>query len=198
MGLILFAFLFFIWFNLKNKKERKNSDQIREVFWKREQEANFVRPKDISSLDYIDIPLEILPFQDKPKEAVAFVQDKIRSLSKEKILNLNGLSNTDIKYTYGAQNLEILSACDQRYLLLLQTLNTWASLVYEDGDHKKAKNILEYAVYLKSDISTTYSLLAKIYSEEGNSEKIKNLIHCVQELNTLLKDTIIKNLQSFI
>ena len=134
-------------------------------FWRREHEADFSRNKDISELDYISIDRELLPFSEHTNDAelLQIQQDVNKTLSK-KMINLSGMTNTDIKETYGRGNFEVLAVYDQNYLKFLSLLNKWGTYLLERGFINEAKQIFEYAVNtLNCDISGCYTGLAKIY-----------------------------------
>ena len=71
--------------------------------------------KDISELDYLEVDQNLLPWDDQADGAIQDAQDDVREILKRPILNLQGMSNADIKLNYGIANFEILSACDQNY-----------------------------------------------------------------------------------
>ena len=58
--------------------ERRRTDRIRreatEQFWEKEQRANLTRKKDLSALDYIEIPVDTLPFPETGKEEITDLQ----------------------------------------------------------------------------------------------------------------------------
>lgn len=194
---LILSIVFVLWLGFEIKKNNKVNTTLSDDFWKREGDANFVRPKDISSLDYLNVPLDSLPFKENTSEAILEVQNQILTLSKKKLLNLNGLSNTDLKYQYGARNFDELASCDQNYLIFIRTLNKWAHLLQTEGYTDDAKAILEYCIELKTDISSTYTLLAQIYANEGNYGKIDDLILKAEGLNTLMKDSILQSLHTY-
>ena len=58
IGLTLIIIVFLYFSKSRGEKAKKNSRD----FWQKERESQFVPRKDISSLDYIAIPFESLPF----------------------------------------------------------------------------------------------------------------------------------------
>ncbi len=186
--------IFLVVFPLKLHKAKQKS-KASEEFWAREREANTARRVDPDTIEYIKIPLEALPFIENPDKDLQEIQDTIKSLSKERLLNLTGLTNTDIKFTYGAANLPMISQCDQRFTQLARALAKWSAYLFEHGEIQKAQIVLEYAVSCKTDISGIYTLLADIYLQGQQPEKVQELLLIVEELPTLMKDSIIKKLQ---
>ncbi len=197
MPVFLICFIvFIIWIRVKTKQEDKRSSTWDENFWKRESEANFVRKKDISQLDYLTVPEGALPFSPTAEGREQKLQETVRELSGRKMIDLSGLSNTDIKMTYGTANFETLSAYDQNYTLFLRSLNQWGCYLAREaqGQQERARKILEYGILLGSDIRDTYQCLAEIYRDNDEIEKIQQLIDHVQDSDFFLKDAILRQL----
>lgn len=199
MPVIFICFIvFIIWFRVKSKQSDKANAAPEQDFWKREQEANFTRKKDISDLDYIIIPDNALPFTDTDDDEEISLQNNIKKLMSKKIVNLSNMTNTDIKLTYGYANLEILSEYDQNYTLLLRSLSKWGTYLYNKGDKEHSRQILEYALSIKSDITETYTTLAKIYLDMNEFQKVQSLIDNVENSGSFMKDSIAANLKRLI
>lgn len=165
-------------------------------FWDREKQANRTRRKSLDGLAYITIPLDKLPLdlntdQDDIRECV----DIIRTLSTQTIVNLTGYTNTDLKLMYGAPNITALTEYDQNYTLLARTLQKWAALLHAQGHITQARTILEFAVSTRTDVSGTYRLLADIYKDSGESEKVAGLMEAAQALPDFSRNIITRLLQ---
>ena len=193
------SLIILLWIGITAIKKR-NAEQTERMkskeFWDKETEANQVRKKDISSLNFIKIPLDTLPFDDNPDDELNRLQEMIKKLSTKQIVNLTGKSNTDLKLEYGAANLPSLSEYDQNFTLLARTLNQWANYLYDHGKPLDAQTVLEFGISCKTDVSQSYFLLAKIYMEYGQPEKIDFLIQSADSLETLMKNSIISSLKS--
>ena len=79
----------------------------------RERKANSVRKKSLNELEYVSIPYESLPFMEDTDETpldevLRSDQEAIRSFEDKKMVNFTGISNTDLKETYGVANLTVL------------------------------------------------------------------------------------------
>ena len=85
----------------ERKKHAREAKRRENNFWQRENEANFTRRKDISQLPYIKIPYDSLPFIQNAHGEIAEYQKELLSFKDSKLLNLSGLSNTDLKLMYG-------------------------------------------------------------------------------------------------
>lgn len=165
-------------------------------FLERERQSNLIPRKDISELPYIHVPVSELPL-DVPttSEETKERQETIRSMADKKVLNLTGMTNTDLKMEYGTANLNTLSAADGNFTKLVQALSYLAG-DYMDNQHiPEAKTLLEYGVSIGTDSKRNYLMLASIYKEEGCPEKIDSLIDSAGQINSLLKDSIVNSLE---
>ncbi len=184
----------FIWFYMGNTNKKVRFDT--ESFWERERRANSMRKQPLDALLYITIPLETLPFiKDTEDEALKDCQNQILLLSGQKIVNLTGISNTDLKFQYGVANLNVLSDYDQNYTTLIRTLFSWGKTLYSLGLKEEAVRVLEFAVTCRADIKGCYLLLADLYEENQEYEKIEALIETAESLNSLMKDSIVGQLR---
>ena len=191
--------MFCLWLLYTLHRQRSKEANSDKDFWKREAAANSTRRKSLDNLDYIRIPFEALPMDtlaDDP--AVAEYHETLHELSKEPIVNFTGISNTDLKLMYGAPNIDILSRYDQRYTVLVRTLQNFAQTLYDKGYLDEACRILEFSVSTRTDISATYKLLATIYREKGETERIAGLIPVAKELNSSLSKHIVAALEEFL
>lgn len=180
----------------ENRKHRKMQEKYEKDFWERESLANNTRKKSLEHLSYISIPFDTLPTKtmaDDPK--VLEYLTLLSNLSTQKIVNLAGYTNTDLKLAYGTANITCLSDYDQNYTLLVRTLQAWAEVLYLGGFYRDAASILEFAVSTGTDVSHSYYLLADIYDGQGLPERKKSLIEAAEALRTSMKDVIVRTLQ---
>lgn len=188
----LFLIILSVFAYLRSRSSKEQAETS-DTFWEREEHANSIRKQDISQLEYITIPLEELPFKDTNDTKLLEYQNTIKNLSEYKILNLTGISNTDLKLQYGTANLEFLSLADQRFTTLARTISLWGNYLYDEGNVKDATTVLEFGIQCKSDVSANYITLAKIY-KETSPEKISGLITQAKELNSLTKNSIVNGI----
>lgn len=175
-----------------NRKVRFNT----ESFWEKERRANSTRKQSLDALSYIVIPLETLPFIEVTEnETLKDCQGQLISLSERKIVNLTGISNTDLKLQYGVANLNILSDYDQNYTVLIRTLYSWGKELCALGLKEEAACVLEFAMACKTDIKGCYLLLADLYAEKQEYEKIEGLIETAESLHCMMKDSIVAQLK---
>lgn len=177
-------------------RHRKSETEAMHDFWEKERKSNQTRRQSLDTLDYIILPLDSLPLEALPADEV--IQDclcSIRSLSESKIVNLTGITNTELKLEYGAPNLTRLTEYDQNYTRLVRTLQKWADRLYENACFEEACTVLEFAVSTGTDVSASYTLLAKIYLKEGYPSKIQELIKAAESIRSASRPRIVRILQ---
>ncbi len=175
------------------RKNTNSQKEVEERFWQREQEANETRRQDISKLDYIIIPLEKFPLNLHTD-----AEQTIQSLAGKKILNLTGLSNTDLKLQYGAANLDMLSEYEDNFVTLVSQIPVYARELLDTGDTMGAQAVLEFGVDCRADVGQIYTMLAAIYRDSQKTEEIERLITVVKELPTFSKNVIISKLENIL
>lgn len=188
------TFSLIVYYNVK--KQSRSGRRQEKSFWTREAEANSVRRKPLDGLIYIKIPLESFPTHLlNEDETVLECIETIESLTAEKIVNLTGWSNTDLKLEYGAPNITALSEYDQNYTLLVRTLQKWADVLTEAGYKDEAVILMEFAVSTNTDISRTYYQLADYWAARGRGDKIEQMMRTAQGLRSSNKDAILRHLK---
>ena len=188
------AFCLIIYLNIK--RQNKSAKQREKNFWEREHQANSIRKKPLDNLKYIHVPLETFPTHlMREDETVVECIGIMESLTAQKIVNLTGYSNTDLKLEYGTANITVLTEYDQNYTLFVRTLQKWADTLIAGGYTKDATVLLEYAVSTNTDISRTYYQLADYYVSQGDLSKVRGLIDAASNLHSANRDTIIKHLK---
>lgn len=189
---ICFIIFLLIW-NYKIRKSNSQQQNLEDSFWEREREANLARRKDISNLDYIILPENLLPANPQTPTEMEFA-----SLQGQKMLNLTGLSNTDLKMEYGVQNLEELSAYDETFTKFVRLLPEYAGELISSDKLSEAKKLLEFGIEHKADSKAAFLQLAEIYKKLGQDDQIQHLILVAGEINSLSKLPIISALQEFL
>lgn len=181
-------------FSILRSRSTRSFKAKQEAFWEKEQRANLTRKKDISNLDYIQIPLDTFPIGQYPDPALTELEATLTHLSSRQILNLSGISNTDLKLMYGAANLPVLSDCDANFIVLARAIAAYGKRLAELGHPQEAIRVLEFGVSCKTDISTNYTLLGSLYRENGQEDKVGQLAETVRNMDMLLKDSILRQL----
>ena len=138
----------------------------------------------------------ILPYQSK-KYHKTFTQMRKRR-SSDKMLNLSGITNTELKLEYGAANLDELSSYDANFTEFVSAVNTYAQELLAADQKDTAKDLLELAVSFHADAISIYTTLADLYKEDGQTGHIQDLISSAEEINTLARNIIIENLKTYL
>ena len=200
---LLFPFfiLLLIWFNFNRARMTRKGKKAQDEFWELESRANSTRKQSLDGLPYIYLPLRDLPFlsdtMDSPDSELASIEKKIRDISEKKIVNLTGISNTELKLQYGAPNLEFLTEYDENFTILCRLLFRWGARLNELAFQREAIQVLEYGVQLGTDIRGHYLLLANLYRNTSQNSRIQKLIDQAETLNSINKNSIIRGLIAF-
>lgn len=185
-----------------NKSKNDSSKVTVASYLKREENANSVRRQDISNLPYIQVPLETLPIDitlndEKKQSKIEKYRKEIEYLSDKQMLNLIGISNTELKEKYGVANLELLSTYDQNYGKMFSNLQWYSSEIYDEYP-KEAVAIMEYMVNTGTDIISTYDLLGKYYVQKNDRVSFDNLFSKIPDKNSVSGKTIVSKLNQIL
>ena len=188
--------------NLHMRRTSRKTEEQEASFWEIELQSNNVRKKSLENLEYIHIPFDLLPFGTAGDDkTLQDAENELTALKDEKIVNLTGISNTDLKLEYGTANITPLTQYDQNYTALVCSLQKWGQALYDLGRFEDAAKVLEFAVKTRSDITATYRLLIDLYktklglNEEEIQRKLDGLVPIAKNLNSLSRQTILKLLQ---
>ena len=88
--------------------------KVTEEFWEKERKANSPLRGDTTDLCYITIPEKFFPLNN----------DKINDLRDKTLVNLTGMSNTDLKHKYGILNFKKLSEYDDNFTKFVSMLES--------------------------------------------------------------------------
>lgn len=193
--ILILSLMFVLWIRYQTKKSTQTIESASEEFWRKEQEANFIRNQPLDSINFIEVPLHQLPIIESTDKELQKLQDTLLAISKEKIANLSQYTNTELKLTYGTGNFTFLSQCDTNYITLLQTIQQLANLHQENDNIPAAIAYYEYAVECKSENSNTYVNLALLYSHTNNEAKVEDLKNLILLSEYKNKDTILKKVE---
>ena len=192
--------IIFAAFSIYMRHSGRKIDSDIKMLRERELEANSVRKQPLTDIEYIEPDFSKLPFDPEnpgdPDDNISDYQKKLLSLNDKKIVNLSGVSNTDLKLKYGVANLDYLSSCDENFLELVKYLYLWGNALYEQGRIQEAKQVLEYGVSVHSDVKGNYRLLAQIYADEFDFCSIELLTADAEKLTAPNRDSIVKMLKT--
>lgn len=199
MKIPLFAslILFCIWLSFSIVRSRRKGERAERDFWEKEALADRARRQPLDQLAYIEIPYDTLPFALMPDDpalaaAVADCHRILNGFRDKKAVNLTGISNTDLKLTYGAPNITILTEYDENYTLLVRTMQKWADLLLKAGFEQEAVAVMEFCIDTRTDISATYRTLARIYRERGDQDKLRHLHETADGLLSIMRQPILR------
>ncbi|MCR5416595.1 MAG: hypothetical protein K6E79_07355 [Pseudobutyrivibrio sp.] len=197
MGFPIFTVVFIIflaWLTFRLRSIYKKRDASEKEFWDKERAANATPAKDISNLRYINIPIEKFPIHFSTDTDVCAVEEELTALSQKKLLNITGMTNTELKTKYGVPNFEALSQMGEDFDRATVLLNKYGKALVEADRIDDAINVLEFAVGIGTDVSESYTLLGDCYKQKHNDIKLDLLKKQVVNTNLLLKDNILQRL----
>lgn len=198
MNFVIFAsfIIFGFWLTYELKKHRDLNRKAEQDFWERELQANNVRRKPLDDLPYVTFPFEALPSDESFNGEIPESLSVLRRLASEKMVNLGGISNTELKLTYGTANLTILSEYDQNYETFAKNIYQLCKVLYDAGRKEEAEYLLEEAIPTGTDLILHYRLLAQIYRENGEEAKIADLKESASQLHSLTRHAILRDLSA--
>ena len=146
--------------NFYIRRNDSSQQKVMDDFWEKERTSNAVRKKDISKLDYIIIPLDKIPVKLETSTEKA-----IFALAEQPMLNLVGISNTDLKLEYGTANLETLTQYENNFLDFVALLPDYTTELSDAGEKETALMLLEFAVSVNADSRKIDNQLAALKEE---------------------------------
>ena len=173
------------------KKGDSSQKEIMENFFEKERLSNGVRKKDISQLNYITIPFEKIPHKLDTS-----VEKDFFAFSEKTMLNLAGISNTELKLQYGTANLDVLSQYDTNYMDMIALLPKYVEELLAAGDTSTAQALLEFAIETRADSRIIYKQLLSIYKETQQMDKVDYLLTVSNDLPELTRNLIQQDLSS--
>lgn len=175
------------------KKNDASQQKVMDEFWEKERRSNAVRKKDISELDYITIPLDKFPARLHTS-----TEEKFLALAEKRMLNLTGISNTDLKLAYGTANLAVLSEYDNNFTEMVALLPVYAEELQQAGFSEPAQMLLEFGITCNADSRKIYQMLVAIYDQKHESDKILSLQKQAETLPDFTKRAVQKDLAMYV
>lgn len=190
--------IFIIWLAYERKKSSKHQRFNEKDFWEKENLANSTRKVNLDTIDYLKLPMDLYPIGRYWDSQLIKLEEQLLALSEKRFLNITGISSTELKLKYGPSNLEALNEMDDTYISVIKTIYEYGCRLHELGHPLDAISVLETGINILSDISGNYKLLAQLYIDTNQSEKINNLIEKADKLNSIMKEPIIDNLNAIL
>lgn len=190
----IFSLFTFLYMRRSSTKSLTGAENMLE----REREANSVRKQPLTDLNYINVDLSKFPELNTEDEYLLERIKKLTALSDPdvKIVNLSAYTNTDLKLKYGVANITVLTEYDQNFTNLCRCLFEIGKRLHSANDIENALTFLEYGINCGTDLKSHYTLLADIYESQLQYGKIVDLIHSAKNINSALKDSLIRDLNS--
>ena len=189
---VFIIFLLVVYFyrahNTKKREERVAA------FWAREEEAKHTPAKDLSTVEYIKVPTDRFPIGALDDDDLMLIEEELVELADKPLLNLNGMTNTDIKIAYGTANFDAISAMGDDFDRLIVLLCDYAKGLIENGMEPEAIEVLEYGRQIGSDVSENYTLLGECYRSQNMEEAYASLVQFVEASDLPLKQSILEGL----
>ena len=193
--IVIIAGFIFVFMKITSEKP---GDGIRS-FREKERRADSTLKQPLDNLPFIQVPLDSIPSPEPAvNEKCAALLSELNTLAGKKIVNLTGISNTDLKLTYGAPNLPILTEYDQNFTSLCMNLHELGCEYKLTGHEDEAIATFNAAISVGTDISGTYTTLAEMYAEKGLYVEIQRLINCADNIRSLTRTSTIKKLQNIL
>ena len=168
-------------------------------FRERERRADNTLKQPLDDLPFISVPVDSIPSPDPAvNEKCAALIGEIKLLAEKKIVNLTGITNTDLKLTYGAANLPILTEYDQNFTSLCKDIYDLGCEYKNAGFTDEAIATLNAGISVGTDLSGNYTTLAEMYAEKGLYVEIQRLINCADNIRSLTKRSTITKLQNIL
>ena len=189
--------------NLSMRRVSRKVEEKEEAFWDKELRSNSVRKKSLDDLEYVHIPVDLLPFGTAEDNSVLqSAEDELLALKDEKIVNFTGITNTDLKLEYGTANITVLSQYGQNYTAMVIALQKWGQELYNQCRYEDSQAVLEFAMRTRTDISGSYRLLIDMYktklgyNEAKIQEKLEAMLPIAKDLNALSRQQILTLINS--
>ena len=197
MNFIIFASftVFSAWLAFRLKKARNLDEKAKLDFWEEESLANSVRKKQLEDSDYVVFPFEKLPSEESfSPDPIPESLSLLYALSDKKMVNLNGISNTEVKKRYGAANITILSEYDANYECFVKNIYLLCQHLYDIGRKEEALMLSEETILTGSDSLSHYKLMIQMYRETDNNGGIDWLKERAGLLHSITKGAILRAL----
>lgn len=190
--------VFIITLAVRYQQINRKQKEVQDAFWEREAQANTVPAVDLDSLSYITVPLERFPLGAFSDADMIAMEDRLKELSEQRLLNLTGKTNTELKELYGVPNLATVQSYGDNFDELTVLLKDYGSALIDRECISDAVAVLEFAASQGTDISQNYILLGQCYATLGQYEKISYLMEQVSSMSLILGPSILRHLQAIL
>jgi len=172
------TFLLFAWLRYRHNKTSRGRYENLEAFNASEMESNFIRKKDIDPEYFVQADLARLPFTEPCTGGDPFrrLQENVKNAAGKKMLRLpRAMDNREVKLAFGTAHLELVTQYEENYHRFMIALLKWGEALLAAGERSGGEAVLKESVRLGSEFSKTYALLANLYIQNGEHEKLEQL-----------------------
>ncbi len=131
--------------------------------------------KTLSDIHFISFPADLLTEITTENPKIIDNLTTLRRLAKAQVINLEGMTNDEIRDTYGDSNFETLSMADQRYMTLCRVLQTLSEECFKNELPGEAEKFLQFAVDINTDFLPIWQSLGEYYLDTGRSDSLRDL-----------------------
>lgn len=202
--LFILFIIFIVIYNYKINKVANEIDKVNKDFIERERKARFTRKKPLDNIKFIEPNPNILLTisQDAIDEdlynQIILLKKDYEKVSSLKMASFRNKNNTDLKFQYGAANLNTLITFESTYNNLLSIIIKLANLLIEANKEKEAILLLEEGVRIESDFESNYTLLIDLYKKNNETLKLISLKEIISIPHLNLNPKLIKNIDNII
>lgn len=193
---VLFFLGILIIFQTFLRRSTKKSEKNKKAFIEEEREASFVRAKDIEQTKFIKPDIEklnVLKEEEAKTEREIYaygLQKSVLEKASKPMLHFEQ-NNLELKKMYGPANLESIILYEENYNSFLNKLNSFSKALADADRKKEAIQILEEGIELGLDFSRSFILLADLYYEQNEIDKLKKLYDLVTKSNNITINKVI-------
>lgn len=193
---VLFFLGILIIFQTFLRRSTKKSEKNKKAFIEEEREASFVRAKDIEQTKFIKPDIEklnVLREEEAKTEREIYaygLQKSVLEKASKPMLHFEQ-NNLELKKMYGPANLESIILYEENYNSFLNKLNSFSKALADADRKKEAIQILEEGIELGLDFSRSFILLADLYYEQNEIDKLKKLYDLVTKSNNITINKVI-------
>ena len=165
-------------------------------------EANMARAKSVGAELFYSVDMAALPIReygdDKPV-GPSLWQEKVVKAAAKKMINFDrAYSNSELKQMFGAVNLEQVAGYEENFSSFIHSMRHWAQALIDSGDLPAARMVLEESVRARAESSATYTLLAKLYHDMGDTASLKGLHDDISNSDMPSKNMVLKNIAEYL
>ncbi len=189
---LIFTLLLTIYITtILNKDRNKNFNEIYK------EEINNTKTTNTFPKEFIfEKKLIDYSFISSDKKSINMFIDNLNNMKNNKIVIPNeNLKNSDLKTLYGINTLETLTIYENNYYEYIYALNALSNALINNNLFEEAIEVLNEAIYCKSNISNTYVLyitaMKNLHSNYNVNDMMKNKnVKDILEQNIKIKKKI--------